>query len=783
MNISKNNHFINVGRRQAQSPAGSATATIILVGCTALAIFFGLGSSVALGQEIGIPIADSSMEVGMVSVRVVNGSMSRPLSGLDVSLIDDENGKERVVRTGPDGRAPFRRLKPGQSFTAFIKVGDKEVSSQPLRVPDSGGLQILLSPKPISDGNEGNSEGNNGVDTSAARPRGGPMAGGPGGMPDPRMMSGMARGEQKDRAGLLTVRTVAGKFRVDEIAGRVADFPADAVIHLVGFHKNGEISLESKPVDEQGRVRFEDLALDHSVSYWVLSSFRRNGEIDRLSSSPLDPPPRVGLRLMLAGLANDSTKKGVDDLMAVRESKGQIKLPPAGNITLNLLGRTQGISEVELVRVSDGVVVATTTPSMSNPVTAVTGQVMPPASDAALKDGLIAFQLSGPSGPLEGVDVSVTAKDVPGKKTIVGRTDATGRATFSGLGSAKVWLARWNIHGKDFDTEFTRPIKGGVRINGSFSWRAGESVLQASFEGVSAKDWPIYIARVKSGGSSYFSPPFQMVDDRGVVARIFIYPDLLFKFQGSGELDDSKVWFQMRMDVINPSVAPLDVGDGGLLIPLPQGFVAASVSDENSTRVHVDKDHGFIWKGAVPPGTHSFVGQFALEVEGGSIHFTMPLPNGAFGSHLVIEDIPGMQLDVPTSAIREARQLGERNFIMLRQINIRPGQSLQLAIRGLPQRPPWMGLAAKAAGAGVIAFLLLGFGSILGRGRIQSGTLDTDKRALETKRQRILDQIVELDALIAQKGGSNKKRTQRKSKRAALIRKLEEIYRELEAAA
>ncbi len=273
-----------------------------------------------------------------------------------------------------------------------------------------------------------------------------------------------------------------------------------------------------------------------------------------------------------------------------------------------------------------------------------------------------------------------------------------------------------------------------------------------------------------------------MVDDRGVTARIFIYPDLLFKFQGSGELDDSKVWFQMRMDIVNPSIAPLDVGGDGLLIPLPQGFVAASVSDENSTRVHVDKDHGFIWKGAVPPGTHSFIGQFALEVEGGSIDFTMPLPNGAFGSHLVIEDVPGMQLDVPSSAIREARQLGERNFIMLRQINIRPGQSLQLAIRGLPQRPPWMGLAAKLAGAGVIVFLLWGFGSIIG-GRRKQSNLDANQVDLETKRQKILDQIVELDALIAQQGGSKNKRSQRKSRRAALIRKLEEIYRELEAAA
>ena len=734
----------------------------------------------AYAQELGVPVADGKLDVGSISVHVVGGNMSRPLSGLDVSLIDDASGKERVVRTGPDGRAPFRSLKAGQRFTAFIKVGDKEISSQPITMPSSGGLQVLLSPTPIRGGNSG----------AAGAPSGhaGPMSGGAGGMPDPRRMSGMPRGEQKDRAGMLTVRTIAGKFRNDEIAGRVADFPEGAVVHLVGYHADGSVTAKQATVDAQGRVQFPRLAVDQTVSYWALASFARNGQIDRLMSMPIEPPPQVGLRLMLAGLAEDSTEPGVDDLLAVRESRGAITLPPAGEVQIDLLGQTTGVSEVQLVNV-DGTVVANVKPASSSPISGVVGRFGEPTLDSVLRDGVLVVELSGLTGKLAGIPVSVSLANESGQPigkplaTVV--SDAKGNATFEGgIGTGPVVVTA-TVKGKTTNKLVTIPSSGkGVKLAGSFSWKQGQPVLRATFSNISSGkspgQWPVLYARTKNNAGSSISAPFQMVDDRGVAGRIFLYPKILFKFAGSGELDDDKLWFQLRMEMVNPSMRPLDPGQEGFLIPLPKGFVGASVAEESQSRVRVDEDHGFIWKGPLPPGTKSFIGQFAIKVDDGAVDLALPLPYGAYGSHLVVEDFAGMQLDSPPGAQRQARELSGRPFIMLGKINHRPGENFAISIVGLPQGPGWKTWGPRIAGFGVLALLAWGLGTIL-FGRRKQASLDQVRTQLENKREKLLARLVDLDGQKpGGKQGDRKSEKKRTSTRKSLVTELEEIYEQLE---
>jgi hypothetical protein len=710
---------------------------------------------------LGRARADESLDVGSVAVKVVLGSMSRPATSLPVSLVDDASGKERVVRTDANGVALFRGLAVGSRHSAYSKIDEKELASEPMDVPSSGGVRVILSPAPIQDGPS--------AEAPVASPHGGggPMAGG---MPDPRQMSGIARPESGDAAGTLTVRALQGKFRTDPIAGRVADFPEGATIHLVGYHQGGKISVDSRPLDKEGRVSFDKLATDNSTSYYALATFARKDKVDRLQSSSLEMPPQVGLRVMLAGLAVDSTEAGVDDLPIFRQRPG-VKLPGPGEVIVELAGRPQRIAEVELLNAGTGAVVGKAKVTPGAAITSVRGEAGPPAADTALRDQLVQVEVFGPGGtPVPNAEIAILA---PGGEVLAkASTGADGRANLEGPAAGQAATAVATVHGHPIQSaSFEVPARGGMRVRFAASWQSGAESLTARFTGVAGEPGAVYVARTSEGGQVYLSPPFQMVPDRGAVVGILIYPKILVAFQGGAELDDERMWFSLKFSIANPSLTPLDTGEEGLLLPLPPGFIGASVADEMATRVKVDPDHGFIWRGPFPPGQRDFMSSFALPVEDGVVTLAMPLPYGLWQSHLVFEDFPGMELEVPPNAQREVRETPDgRRFILLSGINIREGQSLQLRIRGLPQAPGWKRWVRVLSGLAVLALLAWGFVSlILARRR-------EDEETAEDRRERLLAKVVALDEKWAKNAISAREHT---SQREALIAELEEVYREL----
>lgn len=719
---------------------------------------------------LGQPIPDESLVAGQVSVKVVLGQMSRPATSLPVSLVDEASGKERVVRTDANGRALFRDLPAGARYSAYAKVGDKEVASEPMTIPSEGGLRVVLSPTPIQEAPGAPAE-------SGEMPPGHPGGGGQmAGMPDPRQMSGVARPEPGDPAGSLTVRTIQGKFKTDPIKGRVADVPAGAVVHLVGYGSGAEITLDSQPVDEEGRVTFEKLATDNSVSYYALATFERAGVTDRLQSSSLEMPPQVGLRLMLAGPGADSDAPPVDDLPIFRQ-RPDTRLPAAGQVIVELAGQPQRIEDVELVEVAGDRVVATTKVGAAGGGRRVSGNATV-GPDSALRDRLVQVQVAGPSGALPGVAIRIVRQAADSAVAAEGTTDAQGRIDLQDLPAGETVVVTATLDGQSIDSQpFEIPASGGVKVTYDLQIQTVAAAPVARFDGVAHGPDKIYYARTRSDGQVYLSPPFQMVPGRGAVVGILIYPQLLFGFQGGAELDDDRMWFQLRIAIANPSLTPLATGKEGLLIPLPPGFIGASVEDEMASRVKVDPDHGLIWRGSFPPGQREFMTSFALPVEGGDVHFSMPLPFGLWDSHIVLEDFPGAELDVPASAQRDVRETPDgRRFILLSKINIRPGQSLEFEVRGLPQAPTWKRVLRIVAGVGVLILLVWGFGSALAtrrRNREAAG-----EETLEDRRERLLAKVVALDQK-ADKGRISAGEHSRR--RAALIEELEEVYREIDA--
>ena len=746
----------------------SPLVAVALFGVTLLAVpaLFGVSTANAQ-QQLGTPSLDSKLEAGSIVVRVVNGVMSRPLSALSVSLVDESSGKELVVRTGPDGRAPFRNLKKGNRYTAFIKVGDKEAASQPITVPASGGATVLLSPVPLR------------AEPTDSAPAG-PHGGGAQGMPDPRQMSGQPRPEPKDAGGTLTVRLIQGKFRIDELGNRTNDFPKDGLVHLVKLRAGGTIEVVSEKIDDEGRVQFRRLKTNNTESYWVFSSIDRGGKFDRMQSPSIELPPQVGLRLMLAGLAPDSPAPGVDDISAIRAGE---PAPAIGTVLIELAGQSAQISNVELVDMRTMKVVGAAQPLVEQQRGPVQVRLGDPTPATELRDGLVQVRVFGPTGALAGAKVLVSPMTETGEAAATKVTDASGLVSFDELRPGQGYAVVIDAVGKTaaLAKPLIIPTEGGARVDAQFSWQNRPPATLAKYTGIAPG---LYIGRAKNSSGTYWSAPFQMVADRGAIAQMFVYPNLLFKFQGGAELDDEKLWFPTQFALWNPSVMPIDFGKEGLLIPLPKGFTGAAVADEMTSRVRVDGDHGFVWKGAFPPGQRSFRTSFALPVENGSVEFEMPLPFGTIDSHLFFEDLPGMELNVPNSAKRETMERGGKAFVMLKQISIRPGQSLVLSVRGLPQKPSWKRSMPLVVGVGVLSLLLWGFAAIFLHGSRRGGLHPGSRAFLENKREELLRELVLVDDKLAKQTTSKKKKKgavkELSKQRKELLASLESVYSQLE---
>jgi len=717
-----------------------------------------------MANALGQPLPDGNLETGTVTIRVVDGDPQKPLAGLTVELIAAQ-GENRTARTNPQGRASFTGLSPDAAYVGRASVpGDDggegtKLETEPFRVPSSGGLRFMLSPKPLTMGASTPSSG--GEEQSAPRM-------------DPRRASGIPRPDQSDPPGRLTVRAMQGDLQ--QTGPRA---PVGAEIHLIGFAADGSISKVSAIVDSSERVTFDGLVTGGQVVYYAVALFRRNGGVDRLASQPIIMPPRVGVRLMLAGYSMDSSEEPIDDVAKLESAPAAAP----GRVVVRVGGRDiESVRDVELVEVGRPDVIARADlreamPSaddvrgVARPAETVTEQVEPVAVG-------VQRLLGASSEPVAGATVRlrIAAGGELLAETVTGADGAVRFAEVARKDKA-LYEVEVAVHGKSVVSQpFALVDKGGVRIDFDTAWQA--LGMEASFDGVAPGGDKVYIARVKAYGRVFRSSPFQLTESLGATVNMLVFPGLIVAFHGGGELDDEMFWFQTQFTLYNPGKQPYLPPEGNLEVPLPRGFVSAQVQDEMSTMVHVTKN-GLQWRGPVPPGGNAFIATFALPVEGGSVHYELPLPMGAFQSQMILRQTDGMTLvdgdgnppeqrmgpdQVPIEVlagvpIRETQDRDGRPLLVLANLNIPPNQSLVLGVRGLPQRPAWHHWVKLVVGGVVVALLAWGiFGLIRARGGVVASTTELEKRrdelfeeivALERKGQGESDEVADLKTELA----------------------------------
>ncbi len=751
-----------------------------------LALLLAIVPSVALAQmddPRGQPIQLSNLPTGSVAVRVIDGSFSSPMSGVDV-VVESNTGKKLAARTNPEGRATISGLEPEIGYVAKVTLGETTLESEQFSIPPSGGLGILLSPSPVQ--MEGGGHG-------AAGAGGGDDAGGGGDdlppiMRDPRKISGQARPEQGDPPGQLSVRLVQGAFKKTD-AGIVSEFPPGAKVVLVGFSTGGKSTVQTKAVDAEGRAQFDGLRQYDSYYAMALLS-RADGTVDRLVSEPIQMPPQVGARVILAGLARDSKEPAVDDVV---EMGRQESAPAAGVVDVQVdavadqAQELPRLGDIELYRVGQDKPIASLKAAAFSPTADdVMGQsgVLPQPNEG-LKDGEVDFlviRMATRSG-LPGTTVEVKEAEVGSTAVPIAlTTDERGFAVAANLVKGKKYVATAIVKGKQIDSEpFSLPEKGALSMAFAVDWPA-ETIKHARFTGVAHDPDAVFYVRAGFGKRELLSGPFQLTDDRGAGILLVIYPEIMFGFHGGGDVDDERVWFELKFSIANGGQRPIDTGENGLLMPLPKGFVGASVEDMMSAAVKIDADRGLIWKGPLPPGQKDFNVTFALPVEDGEIDFDMALPYGLRGGSIMLGEHPGVNFEgIPAGTQPKTKDLGDRSFKVFENISIAPNQRLVFRMTGLPQPPAWKAWLRLGAGLVVVGFLAWGgVGILIARRRAfalaAGGSAGARPVDLEKKRERLLDQLVQLETQKRKKKITDAHYEKTRDK---LMKQLESVFEEL----
>ena len=664
---------------------------------------------------MGKPLPDGDLPTGNVSVRVVQGTMSAPAVGMDVSLSPASGtGTPRISRTDAQGRANFVGLTPGSKFVARVVQEDPTptAQSEAFAIPSAGGLRLLLSTIPWKK-------------QAPSMPRD------KSGRPDPRQMSGRSRPDRNIAPRQLNVRVLRGTW----------DANAEGIpVHLVGYDARGKVTYQTAVTDAGGRVRFQNLT-PLRVAYYVRAMLPRQNGADRLVSSPITALPNAGVALLLAGNTPDSTGPATDDLM--RLSRATRTTPPPGEVLVSLDGRAEAIGVVRLFKVGDTKPIAEVAPQDAPPSPDhIAGQADKVTADDRLPKGslLIDVKRHVSKKPRPAGGIAIEVADASGKVIASSATEVTGVARFDKLPVTGALTVTAIVHGKRISAApFSFTDNNGRAISFHTQWQATGGKM-ARFTGLSLDPTAIYYARADSTQAHHLSVPFQMATDRGAALWIFPYLKPIFSFRWRSEIDDESVSMGGVFRLQNVSHQPYEDPEGGVLVPLPRGFKGAGVGEQYEAIVVVDKERGgFVVKRAIPPGGEQFHGGFRVDTEDGVMQLDVDLPYGAFDSQLVLPYPKGAKIEAMGDAKGSpATGADGKTYYTMSKIFIDPRRRISLRLTGLPEVPLWRAASDYLVGILVLALLIWAVFGVASRRVVPAATLDTRRAAL-------LDTLVALE--------------------------------------
>ena len=216
-----------------------------------------------------------------------------------------------------------------------------------------------------------------------------------------------------------------------------------------------------------------------------------------------------------------------------------------------------------------------------------------------------------------------------------------------------------------------------------------------------------YRVNVPYDGARYSSTPFRLDAAKGQRVRVVRLPTTRNNGRVFQVLGRTMIEFREDRARISQDARLTNLGDttyvfpeGGMRIPLPEGFKAfdalAVMGDQQVTAT----DEGLEINGSIPPGRADLRWAYDVPVRGTSMSLQQSVPFSTMEYQVVSDYVDGMTLEVEGFQVARVHEGGDRRFLVagvMRSPGDAPIDPLRIHIRGIPGGGPLPYLAALVA--------------------------------------------------------------------------------------
>ena len=296
-----------------------------------------------------------------------------------------------------------------------------------------------------------------------------------------------------------------------------------------------------------------------------------------------------------------------------------------------------------------------------------------------------------------------------GGTTTTAKTDASGRAEFSGLRPGTLVKATTVVDGERLESlEFAVPVTGGIRV----ALIAGLSAAAPQpAQNPQATQAPAQPGTVTLGDRTRFV--FEMGDEALNAFAI--------------------------LEVLNSSAVPVQPGQP-LALELPAESQGAGILEGSSPQGTIEGKRVLI-AGPFAPGSTLVQFGYSLPFKRGTLHVEQKLPVALAQLSVLAQKVGDMQLESPQIAEHRDMPLQDMTFIVAKGPGLKAGDTLSLTFTGLPHHPVWPQNLALT-----LAMLILA-GGVWGSVRTgKPAAAERERRSrLEARRDRLFSELTAIE--------------------------------------
>jgi len=338
------------------------------------------------------------------------------------------------------------------------------------------------------------------------------------------------------------------------------------------------------------------------------------------------------------------------------------------------------------------------------------------------------------SNPIEGQTVELTGAG----DTKTAKTDASGRATFTGLTPGMRVKLKTTVGAESIASqEFQVPAAGGIRVMLVATDPA--SAQQAVEAGRLAKEPPV-------AGSVTFGQESRFVVEMG---------------------DDALNVFNI-LQIVNAGQRPVQTNP--LVFDLPDGAVGVGLM-EGSPSSAVAAGSKVTVSGPFAPGATMLQFAYSIPLGRDTITIEQKLPAAMPQLAVVVQKLGEMQLVSPQVTQRREMPAEGHTYIVGQGGGLKAGDTVSLTLSGLPSRPSWPPVLAVTVAVAILAW---GAWSATSRGH---GGEPGARRTLQGRRDKL---FAELASLETQRRKGTLDAAAYATRRESLVTALEDLYRGLD---